>query len=282
MTLSLQLSWLQLVFLSGAGSTSWEQPFSTDVPLVCHLWFMSQPILYLPSFIKCPLCLLTGTPTLSHVGWLPQTSETVEEEPHPVSFMSSKAVRHRGPCWVLIVIQDRTWLLGPQLKQPLYSHVNENIPWVLPSRSREGIRLSSFTSWSHDWEQSCPLATFPTVQIRDLLFNRDNLTIAASFSAHDLAAALSSLVFLSSPNCIFVAPPPSPVAAFLQTYIGGENSVDNCAADSIFWGLEIFFTKEAPLFLLKFNFMQIPKIGSGRRFLDMLSRSWPHLKGSKR
>lgn len=255
MTLSLQLSWLQLVFLSGAGSTPWEQPFSTDVPLVCHLWFMSQPMLYLPSFIKCPLCLLTGTPTLSHVGWLPQTSETVEEEPHPVFFMSSKTVRHRGPCWVLIVIQDRTWLLGPQLKQPLYSH---------------------------DWEQSCPQVTFPTVQIRDLLFNRDNLTIAASFSAHDLAAALSSLVFLSSPNCIFVAPPPSPVAAFLQTYIGGENSVDNCAADSMFWGLEIFFTKEAPLFLLKFNFMQIPRIGSGCRFLDMLSHSWPHLKGSKR
>lgn len=208
-------------FLSGASSTPCEQPFAADVPLVCHLWFLSQPMLYLPSSMECPLRLLTGPPTLSHVGWLPQISETVEEEPHSVSFTSSKAVRPRRLFQVLIVIQDRTWLLGSQLKQPLYCHVNEKTPWVLPFRSREGVRLSSFTSWTHGWEQSCPQVT-----LRDL-FNGGNLKIAASFSAHDLAAALSSLVFLSSPNRRFVAPPPSPVAASLQTYIGRENSVDN-------------------------------------------------------
>lgn len=54
---------------------------------------------------------------------------------------------------------------------------------------------------------------------RRLLFNGDNLTVAASFLSHDLAAALSFLVFLSlslSLNHIFVDYfPPSPVAIFL-------------------------------------------------------------------
>lgn len=191
---------------------SCEQPFSADV---CHLWFFVTTFTAPWNALSAP----SQGPQLCHML---------------AGFVRSLNCRERtSSCIFHVFTSGATWRALPgsdsssgQSLAPLdhswssfYILMQMEILWLPPSRSREGFRLSSFTSWSHGWEQSCPQGTFPRVSVQngELLFNGDALTIAVSFSAHGIAATISSHVFFfSSSNYRSVVSffPLHPVAMF--------------------------------------------------------------------